>query len=41
MLYILVIAALLIFPYAAWRLFHKKKKRPAGAPEWVRYYGRL
>jgi hypothetical protein len=38
MLYVLAIAALLFLPYAAWRFFYKKK-RPAGAPEWVRYYG--
>ena len=39
MLYVVSIAALLFLLYAAWRVFHKKK-RPTSAPEWVRFYGR-
>jgi ABC-type antimicrobial peptide transport system permease subunit len=40
MSYVLAIAALFVLPYAAWRFFHTKKKRPASAPSWVRY-GRI
>jgi hypothetical protein len=39
MLDLLAIAAFFVFPYAVWRFFYKKKKRPASAPAWVPYYG--